>query len=90
MSLRKQVREELIKEEGRKFTIYNTAAVSPMFGVGHRIREDNPEYGFPDKTPVSEERGIRLSNRIWIEQQTKQESCTQSVLIIYHKLLKWF
>jgi lysozyme len=51
-----QLREELAEDEGCKFEIYLDHLALPTFGIGHLIVEDDPEYGQPVGTPVSEER----------------------------------
>ena len=51
-----QLREELEIDEGVKYEIYLDHLGLPTFGIGHLVREDDPEYGEPVGTPVSEER----------------------------------
>ena len=51
-----QLREELADDEGCKYEIYLDHLGLPTFGIGHLIREFDPENGQPVGTPVSEER----------------------------------
>jgi lysozyme len=51
-----QLREELAEDEGCKYEIYLDHLALPTFGIGHLIREFDPENGQPVGTPVSEER----------------------------------
>ena len=51
-----QLREALEIDEGVKYENYLDHLGWPTFGIGHLVREDDPEYGEPVGTPVSEER----------------------------------
>ena len=51
-----QLRVELAEDEGCKKEIYLDHLHLPTFGIGHLIREDDPEFGKPIGTPVSDER----------------------------------
>jgi len=51
-----KIKEDLIKHEGYKDEIYLCTADEPTFGIGHMIREEDPEYGSPIGTKVSKER----------------------------------
>lgn len=51
-----KLREELAEDEGCKFEIYLDHLGLPTFGIGHLVKEDDPEYGQPVGTPVDEER----------------------------------
>jgi len=51
-----QLREEIAVDEGVKYEIYLDHLGLPTFGIGHLIKEDDPEYGQPVGTAVSEER----------------------------------
>jgi lysozyme len=51
-----QLREEIAADEGVKYEIYLDHLGLPTFGIGHLVKEDDPEYGQPVGTPVSEER----------------------------------
>jgi len=50
------LREELAEDEGCKFEIYLDHLHLPTFGIGHLIKEHDPEYGLPVGTEVSEDR----------------------------------
>lgn len=51
-----QLREELADDEGCKYEIYLDHLGLPTFGIGHLIKDADPEHGQPVGTPVSEER----------------------------------
>ena len=51
-----RLREELADDEGCKLEIYLDHLGLPTFGIGHLVREDDPEHGEPVGTAVSEER----------------------------------
>jgi len=51
-----QLREELAADEGCKYEIYLDHLALPTFGIGHLIKDADPEHGQPVGTPVSEER----------------------------------
>ena len=51
-----QLREELAEDEGCKYLIYLDHLGLPTFGIGHLIKEGDPEYGQPVGTEISEER----------------------------------
>ena len=51
-----KLREELAADEGCKFEIYLDHLGLPTFGIGHLIREHDPEHGKPVGTEVSDER----------------------------------
>jgi lysozyme len=48
--------EELKIDEGCKYEIYNDHLGYATFGVGHLVREDDPEHGQPLGTPIDEDR----------------------------------
>ena len=50
------VKEDLIKHEGYKEEIYLCTADVPTFGIGHAIKDTDPEYTWPIGTPVEKER----------------------------------
>lgn len=50
------VKEDLIKHEGYKEEIYLCTADIPTFGIGHAIKESDPEYTWPIGTPIEKER----------------------------------
>lgn len=51
-----RLREELAEDEGCKLEIYLDHLGLPTFGIGHLVKQDDPEHGQPVGTPVSEER----------------------------------
>ena len=51
-----QLREELERDEGVKYEIYNDHLGYATFGVGHLVIESDPEYGMDIGTAVSESR----------------------------------
>lgn len=51
-----QLREEIAVDEGIKYEIYLDHLDLPTFGIGHLVRDDDPEYGQPVGTAVSEDR----------------------------------
>ena len=53
---RDAVYNQLKIDEGVKYEIYKDHLGYPTFGVGHLITEDDPEYGEPVGTPITEER----------------------------------
>tara|TARA_S200002703_G_C3766286_1_gene235888 strand:+ start:685 stop:1134 length:450 start_codon:yes stop_codon:yes gene_type:complete len=53
-----KLREDLARDEGCKFEIYLDHLGYETFGIGHLIRDFDPEYGEPVGTHVSEERVI--------------------------------
>ena len=44
---REKLREELIRDEGVKFEIYNDHLGYPTFGIGHLVTDEDEEYGKP-------------------------------------------
>ena len=56
------LREELAEDEGCKFEIYLDHLNLPTFGIGHLIKEHDPEYGLPVGTEVSEDRVRKAFN----------------------------
>ena len=57
-----QLREELAEDEGCKYLIYLDHLHLPTFGIGHLIKEHDPEYGQPVGTEVSEDRVRKAFN----------------------------
>ena len=53
-----QLREELTEDEGCKYEIYLDHLGYPTFGIGHLVRDDDPEHGEEVGPPVSEDRVI--------------------------------
>ena len=56
------LREELAEDEGCRFEIYLDHLHLPTFGIGHLIKEHDPEYGLPVGTEVSEDRVRKAFN----------------------------
>ena len=52
------LREQLEIDEGVKYEIYLDHLGYPTFGIGHLIREDDPEHGQATGTEVSESRVV--------------------------------
>ena len=57
-----QLRKELEVDEGVKYEIYNDHLGYPTFGIGHLVRDNDPENGEPVGTPVTEDRVIEAFN----------------------------
>lgn len=53
-----QLREELAYDEGCVYEIYLDHLGLPTFGIGHLVREEDPENGWEVGTTVSEERVV--------------------------------
>ena len=53
-----KLREQLTIDEGCVYEIYNDHLGYATFGIGHLVRESDPENGSPLGTAVSEERVI--------------------------------
>ena len=53
---REQVQKQLEIDEGVVYEIYKDHLGYPTFGIGHLIREEDPEHGHPVGTPVTKER----------------------------------
>ena len=58
-----QLRKELEVDEGVKYEIYNDHLGYPTFGIGHLVRDTDPEHGQEIGTPVSEDRVIEAFNK---------------------------
>ena len=58
-----QLRKELEVDEGVKYEIYNDHLGYPTFGIGHLVRDTDPEHGKEIGTPVSEDRVIEAFNK---------------------------
>ena len=58
-----QLRKELEVDEGVKYEIYNDHLGYPTFGIGHLVRDTDPEAGSALGTPVSEDRVIEAFNQ---------------------------
>ena len=57
-----QLRKELEVDEGVKYEIYNDHLGYPTFGIGHLVRDTDPEAGAAVGTPVTEDRVIEAFN----------------------------
>ena len=53
---REAVYEQLKTDEGVEYAIYLDHLGYPTFGVGHLIKESDPEHGQPVGTPITEDR----------------------------------
>ena len=53
---REAVFKQLKIDEGVKYEIYNDHLGLPTFGVGHLVTKNDPEFGKPIGTSISEER----------------------------------
>ena len=67
-----QLRIELEDDEGIKYEIYNDHLGYPTFGVGHLVRESDPEHGMPVGTPVDE---ARVAEAFEQDVETVLEDC---------------
>lgn len=52
------LRKQLEIDEGVVYKVYLDHLGYPTFGIGHLIRESDPEHGEPVDTPVSEDRVV--------------------------------
>ena len=68
-----QLRKELEVDEGVKYEIYNDHLGYPTFGIGHLVRDTDPEAGAAIGTPVSEDRVIEAFNQ---DVETVLNDCT--------------
>ena len=69
-----KLREELAEDEGCKFEIYLDHLGLPTFGIGHLIRDNDPEYGWEVGTEVSES---RVNEAFEQDIQTVLSDCVQ-------------
>ena len=51
-----QLQKEIAEDEGCVHEIYLDHLGLPTFGIGHLVKETDPEYNQPVGTPVSEDR----------------------------------
>jgi hypothetical protein len=51
-----QLRTEIEADEGNVHEIYLDHLKLPTFGIGHLVRNSDPEHGMPVGTPVSRKR----------------------------------
>ena len=68
-----QLRKELEVDEGVKYEIYNDHLGYPTFGIGHLVRDTDPEAGAALGTPVTEDRVIQAFNE---DVETVLNDCT--------------
>ena len=68
-----QLRKELEVDEGVKYEIYNDHLGYPTFGIGHLVRDTDPEAGAALGTPVTEDRVIEAFNE---DVETVLNDCT--------------
>ena len=68
-----QLRKELEVDEGVKYEVYNDHLGYPTFGIGHLVRDTDPEAGAALGTPVSEDRVIEAFNQ---DVETVLNDCT--------------
>ena len=69
----RQLRKELEVDEGVKYEIYNDHLGYPTFGIGHLVRDSDPEAGAALGTPVTEDRVIEAFNQ---DVETVLNDCT--------------
>jgi len=53
---REVLKEQIKRHEGEVLKIYKDSLGYLTFGVGHLVKEGDPEHGQPEGTPVSQER----------------------------------
>lgn len=53
-----KLREQLKIDEGCVYEIYNDHLGYATFGIGHLVRESDPENGLPTGSPISESRVV--------------------------------
>lgn len=58
-----KLREQLSADEGCKYEIYLDHLGLPTFGIGHLVKEADPEFGLPVGAPVSSERVYAVFER---------------------------
>lgn len=58
-----QLRQELADDEGCRYEIYLDHLGLETFGIGHLVTKDDPEYGMPVGTEISEERVQQVFRR---------------------------
>ena len=57
-----KLREEIAADEGEVHEIYLDHLGLPTFGIGHLVRDDDPEHGWEVGTAVSNDRCIEAFN----------------------------
>ena len=55
-----ELRQEIQNDEGRVNSVYLDHLSLPTIGIGHLIKESDPEYGLPVGTVIDDERIIEL------------------------------
>ena len=58
-----KLREEIEYDEGVVYEVYLDHLGLPTFGIGHLVRDSDPEHGADVGTPVSKERVIEVFNQ---------------------------
>ena len=58
-----ELRQEIQNDEGRVNSVYLDHLNLPTVGIGHLIKESDPEYGLPVGTAVDDERVNELFNQ---------------------------
>lgn len=53
-----KLREEIAADEGEVHEIYLDHLGLPTFGIGHLVRDDDPESGLPVGTPIDNDRVV--------------------------------
>jgi lysozyme len=53
-----KLREEIAADEGEVHEIYLDHLGLPTFGIGHLVRDDEPESGLPVGTPIDNDRVV--------------------------------
>ena len=53
-----KLREEIAADEGEVHEIYLDHLGLPTFGIGHLVRDDDPESGLPVGTPIDDDRVV--------------------------------
>ena len=56
------LREEISADEGEVHEIYLVHLGLPTFGIGHLVRDDDPEHGWEVGTAVSNDRCVEAFN----------------------------
>ena len=76
-----KLREEIEYDEGNVKSIYLDHLHLPTFGIGHLVRESDPEYGWEVGTPVSDDRCVEPSTKISKQSCQTATSYTQTLMI---------
>lgn len=78
----KNLRNQLINDEGVVYEVYLDHLGYPTMGVGHLITEDCPEYGWAVGTPVSYE-------RVWTSFEDNLKFKIEECRRLYDDFDKW-